>query len=76
MTEQPKLPPVKIAFVIDGVVQDVLHTDDRLAAIFLSEPIIIDASDIVTKVGSEEPGRTIVGWTYNGKDFIPPADKE
>ena len=41
----PELPPVKIAFVIDGEVVEVLHTDERLAAIFLSEPIIVDVTD-------------------------------
>jgi hypothetical protein len=49
MTEQqtpPEMPPVKIAFVIDNEVVDVLHTDDRLAAIFLSEPLILDVTDI------------------------------
>jgi hypothetical protein len=48
MTEQPvqqELPPKKIAFVIDGVVEDILHTDVRLAAIFLSEPVIVDVTD-------------------------------
>ena len=43
-TEKP-LPPVKIAFVIDNEVVDVLHTDARLGAIFLSEPLILDVSD-------------------------------
>ena len=49
MTEQQtptEMPPVKIAFVIDNEVVDVLHTDDRLAAIFLSEPLILDVTDI------------------------------
>ena len=39
------LPKQKIAFVIDGEVIDILHTDERLAAIFLSEPTILDVSD-------------------------------
>lgn len=39
------LPPVKLAFIIDNVVTDILHTDERLAAIFLSEPLIIDVSE-------------------------------
>lgn len=42
----PELPPIKIAFVIDGKVVDVLHTDERLAAIFLSEPTIVDVTDM------------------------------
>ena len=44
MTNQA-LPPVKIAFIIDGEVVDVLHTDERLGAIFLSEPVIVDVTD-------------------------------
>lgn len=40
----PPMPPVKLAFIIDNVVVDILHTDDRLAAIFLSEPVILDVT--------------------------------
>jgi hypothetical protein len=39
------LPPIKLAFIIDNVVTDVLHTDERLAAIFLSDPLIIDVTE-------------------------------
>lgn len=39
------LPPARIAFVIDNVVADVLHTDEKLAAVFLSQPTIIDVTD-------------------------------
>ena len=42
------LPPIKVAFVIDGVLVDVLHTDERLGAIFLSEPTIVDVTDVYT----------------------------
>jgi hypothetical protein len=45
MSDNRPLPPVKIAFVIDNEVVDVLHTDARLGAIFLSEPLILDVSD-------------------------------
>ena len=54
MTSQT-LPPVKIAFIIDGEVIDVLHTDERLAAIFLSEPVIVDVTD---KIESATVGAT------------------
>lgn len=65
MTTKPvsqPLPPVKIAFVIDGVVQDVLHTDERLGAIFLSEPTIVDVTDwyAANKDGN------LVGTTFDG----------
>ena len=71
-TEQPQnppMPPVKIAFVIDGVVADILHTDDRLAAIFLSEPLIIDVTELVVA----NPNTNFVNATYDGKDFVPAA---
>jgi len=42
----PMVPPARIAFILDGVVQDVLNTDDRLAAIFLSQPKIVDVTEI------------------------------
>jgi hypothetical protein len=43
MTEENKT-PIKLAFILDGEVVDVLHTDERLAAIFTSNPIVIDVS--------------------------------
>ena len=48
MTEQTigDIVPARIAFVIDGVVADVLNTDDRLAAIFLSQPKVVDVTEI------------------------------
>lgn len=41
MTENV-LPPIKVAFIIDNEVVDVLHTDERLGAILLSNPTIMD----------------------------------
>jgi hypothetical protein len=41
----PPLPPVKVAFILDGIVQEMLHTDTKLAAIFLSEPLVVDITD-------------------------------
>lgn len=55
------LPPVKIAFVIDNEVVDILHTDERLAAIFLSQPLILDVSD---KLPLNDHG-IAVGSTYD-----------
>ena len=62
----PNLPPVKIAFVIDGVVADVLHTDDRLAAIFLSQPTVVDVTDWV----EANPNKDLVHAKYDGTEFI------
>jgi len=41
---QNNLTPIKIAYVLDGKVVDILHTDERLSAIFMSNPIIIDVT--------------------------------
>lgn len=38
------MPPVKLALILDNTVVDILHTDDRLAAIFTSKPEIIDVT--------------------------------
>jgi len=78
MTEQPSLPPVKVAFVIDGNVVDILHTDDRLAAIFLSQPVMVDVSDLFTE--GETPG-VFIGDTYDKKTktftrVLPPLPTE
>jgi len=40
-----EMPPVKVAFIIDNIVADVIHTDNRLAAIFLSNPVVMDVTD-------------------------------
>lgn len=56
-TETPPIPPRRIAFIIDNVIQDVLHTDERLAALFLSEPIILDITD--------EPSHIDIGIKYD-----------
>ena len=61
MTETNELPPVKIAFVLDNEIVDVLHTDERLAAIFTSNPVIID----VTNNMIEDGGTAGVGSIYD-----------
>lgn len=54
-----EMPPVRVAFILDNVVADVLHTDDRLAAIFLSNPLVIDISD------REDANSITTNATYN-----------
>ena len=63
----PVLPPVKVAFIIDGEVVDVLHTDERLGAIFLSEPAMVDVSEHY----AANPGINLVNATYDGTTFTP-----
>jgi hypothetical protein len=66
-TENAYLPPIKIAFVIDGQVVDVLHTDERLGAIFLSQPVIVDVTDWY--LANTDPSKNLVGATYDGESF-------
>lgn len=58
---QENLPPVKVAFIIDNEVVDVLHTDERLGAIFLSNPLILNVTDIY----SSDPNSIRPGMIYN-----------
>jgi hypothetical protein len=60
---QPVLPPNKIAFVIDGKVVDVFHTDDRLAAILLSGPVILD---VASYYENKPNGFNVLSWEYDG----------
>jgi hypothetical protein len=61
MSEENQVPPIKIAFIIDNEVVDILHTDERLAAIFLSEPKMVD----VTGQLVENEGVVRVSSKYN-----------
>jgi hypothetical protein len=53
-----------LAFVIDGEVADILHTDDRLAAIFLSQPQIVEFD--------REKDNVVAGMKYDGAKFSIP----
>jgi hypothetical protein len=66
------LPPVQIAFVIEGEIADILHTDERLAAIFTSEPLMLDITDRASRDG------IAVGHLYNYEtgEFTAPEQKE
>jgi len=63
-------PPVKIAFIIDNKVVDVLHTDERLASIFLSDPVVIDVTQIYANGG---PSINMTNWNFDGENFSYPA---
>ena len=54
------MPPYKVAFIIDGKVEDVIHTEARLAAIMLSNPLIVDATDQWPASGA-----SLVGMNYD-----------
>jgi len=74
MTEEhtPEMPPIKIAFVLDGKVADVLHTDERLASIFLSEPTIVDATDFI----ANNQNVNLVDAIWDGTTFIGKSQED
>lgn len=53
-----------IAIVLDGEVQEVIRTQNRMAALMLSEPKFVDISALPTK--------PTIGWLYDGKTFRKP----
>lgn len=50
--------PYHIAFIVNGVVEEIMHFDERLAAVLLANPTIKQV-DLPTDGGPD------VGWTYN-----------
>ena len=64
--------PFKIAFVIDGQVVETLNTQERLAAILLSEPVIVDITHMADDNGNIP---NIMGFDYDAKTgkFTPPS---
>jgi hypothetical protein len=42
MSEPREFPPIKLAIILDGTVVDIIHTDERFAAIWLSNPVVVD----------------------------------
>lgn len=67
-----ELPPIKLAFVIDGEVADILHTDERLSSIFLSNPLVLN----VTEQLASESNIISVGSGYNAEtgEFTAPVE--
>jgi len=43
--ESASLPPVKVAYIIDDVVVDVIYTDERLGSILLGSLTVLDITD-------------------------------
>jgi len=66
--QQPQLPPVKLAFILEGQVVDILHTDERLSAIFTSNPLIVNVTENflqennIVKIGTK--------WNYETSQFF------
>jgi hypothetical protein len=58
----------KIAVIVDGIVQDIMFTRPRSAALLLSEPIMID----VTHLPELQPGYT---WDAAANQFKRPTQE-
>ena len=85
MSNQPQLPenyqkpPHSIAFVLDGYVQDVIHVNPRLAALFLSNPIAVDVTGAENEVspGFQYDAKTNIFTGFNDRKEIivnPPIE--
>ena len=63
--------PIQLAFIIDNEIVDIIHTDERLAAVFQSQPVVID----VTKIAVENPLLVSTGSKYNPEtgEFTAPV---
>jgi hypothetical protein len=74
--QAPELPEdsFSVALIIDGVVQDVLHSEARLAALFLSEPQIVEVTDWYKARTSTS--QNLVGATYENGEFTLPESIE
>ena len=59
----PVIPPIKIAMIIDGEVVDLVNTDDRFAAILLSEPVAVEVTDLL----KHDPSAVQIGGKYDSK---------
>lgn len=42
--------PMHLALIIDGVVEDIIHCDERLASILLSNPLVVELGDHFNKI--------------------------
>ena len=71
------LPPVKVAFVVNGEIVDILHTDERLSNILLANPTVLNVT------GADGEPEYLPGDLYDSETgtftkmvFIDSADEE
>jgi hypothetical protein len=57
-----------LAFILDGEVQVVMGTDDRHAAVFLSNPTVVE----FVRSAENNPQ---VGYKWDGTNFTPPVSE-
>lgn len=68
----------RIAYVIDGKVVETMRTNERLWAVVMSNPTVVDFTNInfpnrVTEDGDHQVVIT-EGWNYDGTTFTPPTE--
>jgi hypothetical protein len=84
MPQMPtELPPHAITFVLDGIAQDTIYTQDRFAAILLSNPIIVKTTGLKLIPGESKydaasglflnPDGTPITST-SAEDVVPPIN--
>ncbi len=66
--ENHNVAPMHIAFVIDGVVEDIIHCNERLGMLLLSDPVIVEVED----------REASIEWTYDedSNTFSKPEEAE
>jgi hypothetical protein len=65
--DSKNLPPHALAFILDGEVVLIMNTDERSAAIFQSNPTVVEFE----RTATFSP-RT--GWKYEDGNFTPPTE--
>lgn len=63
------IPVATIAIILDGEVQEVIRAQDRMAALFLSEPSFVE-------IPEDLPMIPTIGWSYSNGTFIPPVPED
>lgn len=42
--------PMHLALIVDGIVEDIIHCDERLGYLLLSEPLVIEINNNYSKI--------------------------
>lgn len=66
-----QVPPYRLALIIDGVVHIIMNTDERTAAVLLSNPTVVITAKDSTPTDSAGWG-VMIGWRYENGQFLPP----
>jgi hypothetical protein len=67
VTEPRDIPPVSLAYIMDGEVVLIMNTDERMGALFTSNPTVIQIT--------QAPDSPKVGWKWDGTNFTPPVSE-